>query len=209
MSSRRAVLRSVGVGLVAGVADCATDDQSTPTETTTEPPGSWGHVQPEVSAPIVPEPLACDGNDLRRLTPNADVNWGIADWDGTDDALALRIEDTEYALGDTVEIRLYNRTETERETRTDEEFLVQVRTKAGWQTVFGYSDDSPYPFTDDIAIHEPGLSDTWRIPLTDNGVMDGYAHEQATVCPALQPGRYRFVFPIDAPALAVAFDVTV
>jgi hypothetical protein len=137
------------------------------------------------------------------------VNWGTADYNDTADALGLRVETTEYALGDTVKIRMYNLSEADHGTRTREEFLMQLWTEAGWQTVFGYTEDGPYPFTDDAVIHEPGQSLTWNISLTADGVLGQYAHpRRARVCPALQPGRYRFVFPIGQPTLAVAFDVT-
>jgi hypothetical protein len=209
MPSRRTVLRSAGVGFLASVAGCAAGDQPNPTDTTTAQPGSWGHVRPAESPPVVPGALECAESDLQRPDPNADVSWGDADWNGTANALGLRVENTEYALGDTVEIRLYNLSETDQGTRTREEFLVQLRTEAGWQTVFGYAEDGPYPFTDDAVIHEPGRSLIWNISLTADGVLGQYAHpERASVCPDLQPGRYRFVFPIGQPALAVAFDVT-
>lgn len=208
MVSRRAALRSVGVGLVASVAGCATGDQSSPTETTAEY-GSWGHVRPEESPAVVPDALVCQEEPLQRPDPRDVVNWGEADYNDTEEALGLRVEHTEYALGSTVEIRMYNLSETDHGTRTREEFLVQLRTEAGWQTVFGYTEDGPYPFTDDAVIHKPGQSLTWNIGLTADGIMEKYAHPyQAKICPALQPGRYRFVFPVGQPALAVAFDVT-
>lgn len=208
MPSRRTVLRSVGVGFVASVAGCTTGSQSNPTETT-PPSGSWGHVRPEESPPVVPDALDCGEYDLQRPEPRDDISWGKADWNGTENALGLRVGDTEYTLGETVEVRLYNLSETDHGTRTREEFLVQLRTEAGWQTVFGYTEDGPYPFTDDAVIHTPGLSLTWQISLTTDSIIGEYAHpSRARVCPDLQPGRYRFVFPIGQPALAVSFDVT-
>ena len=209
MPSRRSLLRSVGAGLVVGVAGCAAPGSQTPTAEFGVEAVHRGYERAKGAPEVVPEPLECEKQRLRRLDSDSDVNWGDAGWGGIEDALALRVEKREYTLGETVEIRMYNLSETDHGTRTREEFLVQLRTEAGWQTVFGYTEDGPYPFTDDAVLHEPGQSLTWNISLTADGIIEKYAHpEGAVVCPDLQPGRYRFVFPIDAPALAVSFDVT-
>lgn len=203
MPSRRSLLHSVGAGLAVGFAGCAgggaDDDTDTATTTTSTPvtAESWGYIRPDSEPTTVPEPLDCDESDLRRL------DWEVSAWGGND--LALRVERTEYALGETVTIRLFNRTQEQKSTRTPDEYLLQLRTEAGWQTVFGYTADQPIPFTSDAFPHEPGRSYMWDLGLTAGGVIKNYAHrEDVTVCPSLQPGRYRFQFV----GKAVAFDVT-
>jgi hypothetical protein len=203
MPSRRSLLHSVGAGLAVGFAGCAgggaDDDTDTATTTTSTPvtAESWGYIRPDSEPTTVPEPLDCDESDLRRL------DWEVSAWGGND--LALRVERTEYALGETVTIRLFNTTKETQYTGTVDEYLLEIRTEAGWQAVYGYTVDRPIPFTAEPVPQQPGLSHTWEMPLTADGVTRDFAHDgDVTVCPSLQPGRYRFQFV----GMAVAFDVT-
>jgi len=62
--------------------------------------------------------------------------------------------------------------------------------------------------TNDPISHAPGEGFEWTFELTDGGVVpDAHQHgDSPTVCPSLQPGRYRFLYW--EPGVAVEFDVT-
>jgi hypothetical protein len=173
-----------------------------------------GYVRPEGDPAHVPDGLSCDDGGVQRVQ-----NWAEADeipWgesgplSGSDDGaqtFALRVDQREVALGETVEITMTNLTDEQQYTGNRHKYAFEVLTADGWQDVRVAPEDATLGYTDEAIGHAPGEGFQWRFELTEDGVVDGHTHgEVLDVCPDLQPGRYRFVFW--EPTVAVAFDVT-
>lgn len=164
-----------------------------------------GYVRPDDEADPV-APLSCDGDSFERhpqWAEEADVQYGDFETDG-ETTFALRVAETSYERGDTVEISLTNVTDREVSTGNRRKFNLQVYTEDGWQDVRGGSESS-FGYTDVAIGHAPGEGFEWRIELTEDAV----AGDRFEVCPDLSAGRYRFAYfgVIGDGAVAVAFDV--
>jgi len=166
-----------------------------------------GYVRPEGDPETVPPTLSCPDDSFRRHASGydaSDVSWGVTGNDAS--AFALRTETLSASLGDTVTLTLTNVSEQETFTGNRHKYNVELLTENGWQDVRGNPNGDPIAYTDEALGHAPGEGFEWDLELTEDGLIDGHYNEsQLTVCPDLQPGRYRVVFW--EPTVAVAFDV--
>ena len=180
-----------------------------------------------------PEPIApleCDRAGVERYAgwfePD-DVAWGdfgdgdgnggdsSGDVDGGGDssgdgpALALRIDDTAYERGGTASIRLWNVADRLVNTGNSRKYALEVYTESGWQDVRVGDADGFRGYTDEAVSHAPGEGFEWSIELTESGIAASAPHDGVAVCPALAPGRYRFVYwGAIGGAVAVGFEVS-
>ncbi len=176
-----------------------------------DPADLEGYVRPEAE----PEPIApleCDDEGFERHEPwfdEDDVVYGEFEEDG-EPTLALRVAETEYERGDTVEIRLTNVTDRLVDTGNRHRYNLQVYTDDGWQELRGWDGVDPQPLPDDAIRHRPNEGFEWSLALTEAGLVEDHLNTEAlTVCPDLPSGRYRFAYHgvIGDAAVAVAFDV--
>lgn len=161
------------------------------------------------SDPSPIDPLTCSQDSFERHPQAFDeesLHWGDLDRDG-ETVLSLRVDDTAYSVGDTVALRMTNVTDARVLTGNKNKFNVQVFTSTGWQDVRG-SADGTFAYTDVGINHPPGGGFSWRFELTEEGIVED-SHLDLTVCPELQPGRYRFAYfgVTGEQAVAVEFDV--
>jgi len=188
-----------------GGGETATVTASADDPLSPDPTDLPGYVRPDDEADPV-APLSCDGDSFERhpqWAEEADVQYGGFETDG-ETTFALRVAETSYERGDTVEISLTNVTDREVSTGNRRKFNLQVYTEDGWQDVRGGSESS-FGYTDVAIGHAPGEGFEWRIELTEDAV----AGDRFEVCPDLSAGRYRFAYfgVIGDGAVAVAFDV--
>jgi hypothetical protein len=170
-----------------------------------EPSELSGHVQPD-DDPEAIAPLACDDASFERhpqWADEEDVSYGAFETDG-ETTLALRVAETTYQRGGTVEITLTNVADRVVSTGNERKYNLQVYTEDGWQDVRGGSESS-FGYTDVAIGHAPGEGFEWSIELTEDAV----GGDRFEVCPDLPAGRYRFAYfgVIGDGAVAVAFDV--
>ena len=192
---RRRFLATVSAGVV-GSSGCTSDGGD----------GNEGVVRPSGEPAVLPPPLECDDDSFDRLDQHFtedDFAWG----DHPDEPVHLRVPRTSYVLGEAVTISLTNAGQAAVETGHRSKYSVQLRTEAGWQDVRGARADVTTAYPDVLVTHDPGDGFEWTPVLTGEGLIGTF--EVMRVCPALQPGRYRFVYwglSGDA-AVGVAFDV--
>lgn len=195
--------------VVDGWGEEATVTASAEDSLSPEPEDLAGHVRPDGEPPVVPAALECDREGVERVrgwTEEDDLQWGETTDDGEPE-LALRVDCQECALGETVTVEMTNVTDEIQYTGNRHKYGLEVRTEAGWQDVRVHDEDEMLGYTDEAIGHRPGEGFEWTFELTETGVLEGHAHEDALeVCPDLGPGRYRFV--VWEQNVAVAFDVT-
>lgn len=169
-----------------------------------------GYVRPDGDPATVPDGLACDDEGVQRVQNWADdseIPWGESESDDGPGPFALRVARREVELGGTVEIAMTNVTDERQHTGNRHKYAFEVYTADGWQDVRVATEGRTVGYTDEAVAHGPGEGFQLTFELTEDGVIDGHAHEDIfEVCPDLRAGRYRFVFW--EPAVAVAFDVT-
>ncbi|SDR43749.1 hypothetical protein SAMN04489842_4002 [Natronobacterium texcoconense] len=157
-----------------------------------------GEISPSREPETVPSPLNCDDNEFDRLSNRGPGEVGDAG------PFSLRINDTSFRYGDTAKITLRNTSLTSEYTATRDHYNILVYTDAGWEEVRGIT-EGYMDYTDVERSHRPGNVYEWTLELTDNGLVDDNA--ELEVCPALQPGRYRFVYFGVTDSIAVEFDL--
>lgn len=231
--TRRSILLGTSA-LLGSVAGCIGDDgptrtdpESTPTadsSSTDNPPktgtasmtprypeSDW-HIRPDEDGNPI-DPLQCEITDFARQGRwiEEGVAWGTLSTEG-EVVYTLRVRSLTYALGETVNIAFRNISNEVRSTGNPHKMNIDVLTTDGWMDVRGWPDGTALPVTDELVELEPGEAHEWNITLTTDGVIDASFpshHEEITVCPDLQPGRYRFGFAAtQLGGVAVAFDVT-
>ena len=189
-----------------------------------DPDALPGAVEPVHDPLVVPPALECADDDVERLVAPDDehVAWGETVDEDDAPVFAMRIEnpnfdgdvDDEDALafehGDEVAISLWNVSDRRRLTGNPSKYSIEVLTDAGWEEVRVHDADSPVGYTDEGIFRKPGEGFDWSFSLTDGGLVEH--HPQAdvlSVCPALQPGRYRFRFwgLTGEESIAVGFDL--
>ncbi|MXV63139.1 hypothetical protein GS429_13885 [Natronorubrum sp. JWXQ-INN-674] len=181
-----------------------------------------GYVRPSHDPRTIPDALECESDEFERhWSPDDDVEWGEVTDDG-EPTLAMRLENPQYdgddedqALeferGEEVRISMQNVSSGPVDTGNSNKYGLEVLTDDGWMDVRGTGDGTPVGYTDEAVVHSPGEGFDWTFELTEDGVLEGHAHEEwLEVCPELPAGRYRFVFwgVIGDESLAVAFDYT-
>jgi hypothetical protein len=173
-----------------------------------------GYVRPDGDPAHVPDGLSCDAEGVQRIQNWAgadEIPWGesgpLAESDDGAQTFALRVDQREVPLGETVTITMTNLTDEQQYTGNRHKYAFEILTEDGWQDVRVAPEDESLGYTDEAIGHDPGEGFQWSFELTEDGVIADHTHEDALdVCPDLQPGRYRFV--CWEPTVAVAFDVT-
>lgn len=185
-----------------------------------DPANLPGHVRPDGDPPKLEE-LTCDDESFQRLQgPQADETALGEAYNDEELTFAMRVHATQVLAGgeegsprvgrgDEVRITLWNVSTDMQPTGNRHKWNLQVLTMDGWQDVRGTMDGDPIGY-DDIAIeHRPGEGFEWTLTMTEEGIVAGHEHEdKLSVCPDLQPGRYRFVYRgiVSGEPLAVEFD---
>ncbi|SEH42259.1 hypothetical protein SAMN05192561_101879 [Halopenitus malekzadehii] len=230
-----ALVRVTGDDLPAGTAftvtngwgDAATLDATAPL---IDPATLSGRVRPATDPPAEPDALDCPADDFERHPAwfdEADVTYGSigagdadethGDASGPDPAVALRARGPEgsddslrFERGETVAIDLVNVAGRTLSTGNRHKYALEVRTTDGWTDVRGArGDPARFEYTDEAIGHPPGEGFEWSFDLTEEGLLEGHPlADRLTVCPDLQPGRYRFVYwGVPTDPIAVAFDL--
>lgn len=175
-----------------------------PTDRGMDPAELDGFVSPDGEPAVVPDALACESDEFVRHRQYPDESSVER---GEQDGFALRVHETSYELGETVTVSLTNSTGLEQHTGNRHRYNLQIKTADGWQDVRGSTESEFLPYTEEVLSHAPGDGFEWELQLTGESIPEGHLHEdKLTICPDLQPGRYRFLYW--GPALAVEFDVT-
>ncbi|WP_280537020.1 hypothetical protein [Halopenitus sp. POP-27] len=203
-----------------GWGDAATLDATAPL---IDPATLPGRIRPTDDPPTEPDALSCPADDFERHPAwfdEADVVYGAVgagDAQGPDPAFALRARGPEgsddslrFERGETVAIDLVNVAGRTLSTGNRHKYALEVRTTDGWMDVRGVRDDpARFEYTDEAIGHPPGEGFEWSFDLTEAGLLEGHPlADRLTVCPDLQPGRYRFVYwGVPTDPIAVAFDL--
>jgi len=167
----------------------------------------------------VPARLDCPDDGFRRLDqPVAEAAVVASAYPDPDDPrFELAAEGTTLSYGTTARFALRNRTDRPLSTGPRAAFGIQRETEAGWVDVRGTT-AGPVDHGDATVEHAPGAGFTWSIELTEAGLAatgqgsgsesgpdagsdaegrgdaDADAAPELTVCPALGPGPYRFLY---------------
>ncbi|ADD04440.1 uncharacterized protein Nmag_0856 [Natrialba magadii ATCC 43099] len=157
-----------------------------------------GEISPSREPESVPSSLDCNDNDFDRLSNRGTGEVGDAG------SFSLRVNDTSFRYGDTVEITLRNTSFTSEYTATRDHYNFLVYTDAGWEEVRGVIEGN-MDYIDVERRHRPGTVYEWTFELTDSGLVDD--DDVLTVCPSLSSGRYRFVYFGTTEPVAVEFDL--
>lgn len=162
-------------------------------------------VRPTDDPERIPQSLTCDEAAAVRVgSPydESDIAWGDT---GT---FALRVNGESFERGESAQFRLRNTASEPATTGAETKNNFELRTESGWQDVRVVPDGTPKPHVDIGVQHEPGEGFVWAVELTESGVGDAPAPDNAyRVCPGLPAGRYRFVYWGTDDPVAVAFDL--
>lgn len=178
--------------------------------------GIPGHVRPDGEPPAIPgsfdEDCQSELDSYTRLEQRPEeVYWGTFPGESRP-VFELRVAETTYERGETVDIALTNVSPWPRELgQLSVRHDLQVLTEAGWQEPrIVEGDDGWFPEVGATSGF-PGRVGEWSFPLTEAGVTDLHvAGSSMAVCPELPVGRYRFVCSAVGhrdDGVAVAFDV--
>jgi hypothetical protein len=180
-----------------------------------------GGVRPDGDPPAVPAALDCDIEGFERHPAYVDddtIQYGtLTDDENPTFALRARnpdgdaIDDLTFARGDEIEFRLVNVSSEEVFTGSEHKYTLQLKTEAGWTEIRGTTNEDVRIGYEDIAFEQPpGEGLTWSLELTERGLLAGNPNaERLTICPDLQPGRYRLAYwGVPDGLLAVKFDYT-
>lgn len=166
-----------------------------------------GYISPE-SDPEPTDPLVCDDDEFERFPQGFDdpnVHLGNLETDG-EITWALRTKQRQYTVGDTVTIYLTNVTDDSLTTGNQVKYNLQVYTEDGWEELRG-NDEGLIGYPLDAYEHPPGDGFRWSFEMEEDAIAEE-THAEARVCPALEPGRYRFVFfGVSNGAITVEFDL--
>lgn len=182
-------------------------------------PYGWGipgHIQPDGEPPAIPasfdENCESELESYTRLEQlPEEVYWGTFQGEPRP-TFDLRVAETTYERGETVEIVLTNVSPWPRELgQLSVRHNVQVLTDAGWQEPRIVEGDGGWFPEVGTATGFPGRVSEWSFPLSESGITDLHvASSSMAVCPELPVGRYRFVCSAVGDwddGVAVAFDV--
>jgi len=172
--------------------------------------GSGSNVRPPGDPPVTRPSLACEETDGRRHPAYyQEAPWGEPEGQadtGHEGSFELRVDALEVGHGDAVTVSLENVTDEEQYTGNRHKYNLETLTEDGWQDVRVATEDRHPAYTDEAISHAPGEGFEWTFEFTEEGLVEDHFHEELlTVCPDLEPGRYRFVFW--EPAVAVAWDL--
>ena len=180
-----------------------------------------GGVEPDGDPTPIPAPLTCERDGFERHPAYVDddnVAYGTLTDDSGSPTFALRArtpddagDDLTVERGGKIEVRLRNVSSEYLTTGNKHKYNLQLRTEAGWEEVRGTTaEPNRVPYTDEGISQHPGGGFTWSFELTEAGLLAGHPHEDdLTICPELQPGRYRFAYwGVPDGHLGVQFDYT-
>jgi hypothetical protein len=185
--TRRAVLGGLGATGLLGLAGCSA-----------LVPGT---VRPNRDPRVVPEPLACEDSEVNRYPSgygSDELSWGAAD------GFSLRVDGDSFEYGETARVSLRYTWPGSATIGNREKYNLETLTEAGWQEL--RSAAGLVTLTDLGFEKFTGQGWTWDIELTESGMEDA-TEADVTVCTALRPGRYRFVYWGLDGAVAVTFDL--
>lgn len=195
-----------------------TSAELTGQERVRDPAALDGSVRPDGEPPGVPAALDCPEESFERHPARYDgaVNWGSGGGIDRDAGLELRVVATErdgstdasgglrLERGDAFRVELTNVSRRPVGVGNEGKYNLEVDTEAGWTDVRG-AVDGRFGYTDELIAVRPGAVVEWRFEMSEAGLVATNSSEDLRVCPALEPGRYRFVF-WGADDIAVAFD---
>lgn len=185
-----------------------------------DPDGLPGHVRPDGDPRKLNE-FTCNDENFQRLEgPAADEAALGEAFNDEELTFAMRIHATQALAGgeegspqvghgDEVRITLWNVSTDVQHTGNRHKWNLQVLTMDGWQDVRGTTAGEQLGYTDEAIEHRPGEGFEWTLKMTEEGTLEGHVHQdKLKVCPALQPGRYRFVYNgiVSGEPLAVEFN---
>lgn len=191
--TRRTLLAAATAGVVgaAGCLDFAAGDG---------PQGPEGQ----------PATLACETESFTRLDqpfPEEAVEQRST---STDDGRSVELspEGTAETYGQDFRVALRNRGDEPLETLGEHAYSLQRETDEGWLDVRGHhGDDDPLP-TGERTV-DSGSGYNWSLRLREDSIAEAVPDADLSVCPALGPGRHRFVYwgVPEFPPLSVEFDL--
>jgi hypothetical protein len=195
-----------------------TSAELTGQERVRDPAALDGSVRPDGEPPGVPAALDCPEESFERHPARYDggVNWGSGGGIDRDSGLELRVVATErdgstdasgglrLERGDAFRVELTNVSRRPVGIGNEGKYNLEVDTEAGWTDVRGAA-DGRFAYTDELIPVRPGAVVEWSFELSEAGLVANHSSGDLRVCPALEPGRYRFVF-CGADDIAVAFD---
>lgn len=195
-----------------------TSAELTGQERVRDPAALDGSVRPDGEPPGVPAALDCPEESFERHPARYDggVNWGSGGGIDRDSGLELRVVATErdgstdasgglrLERGDAFRVELTNVSRRPVGIGNEGKYNLEVDTEAGWTDVRGAA-DGRFAYTDELIPVRPGAVVEWSFELSEAGLVANHSSGDLRVCPALEPGRYRFVF-WGADDIAVAFD---
>jgi hypothetical protein len=186
-----------------------------------DPESLAGGIRPDGDPPAVPAALDCATEGFDRhpeYVADDSIEYGTLTNDDGAPIFALRARtpgdaaaDLTVERGDEIEFRLINVSSTYLTTGNEHKYSLQLQTENDWEEIRGTTGDADRLNYTDIGIGQPpGEGFTWSFELTEEGLLAGHSHEdKLTICPELQPGRYRFAYwGVPDGHLAVQFDYT-
>lgn len=191
---RRAVLSSAaGISALAVSGCLSSDSGNTSGELDSDPPA-------------IPDNFVCD-RDPAELFPNLsedELDEGeFTRLDLTDDLhlgehgdWQLDINSQSFDYGDTAEIEL-SHSGSGGATGNEAVWVIEIFSESGWHDVRMVLFPHGGMRQLDALNHLEQTTFEWEIELTEVGIIDAYGHHAGAeaVCPELQTGRYRFVYP--------------
>lgn len=200
-TTRRKLLHSTVIGSSISIAGCSQGIASSPQKSDSVQEGG---AKPARSCP----------DDVSAFNP-----WWTVDGTGPIGGFRLSVEQSAYALGDTVTCSLQNIAQEPRSTGNPDQYDIQYRGEDGWRTIYTTPHDDVEWATIGVS-HDPGTGFTWEFPLTQTGLSNVDPNNTKYVlCGPIQPGDYRFVYwaltqntttdeQSEVVALSVSFTVT-
>lgn len=169
----------------------------------------FGDVRPESDPEPVRDELICEDyqeEDLYRYPSTYSeeaVHWGSLD------GFSMRVNETAFEHGDSVQVTLTNTSPSTEGTGVKAMHNIEAYTEEGWQDVRAVLGDGVgFPMV--LNNHRTGQGYEWEFEFTERGISTLREQGDYEVCPDLKSGRYRFIFwgiGDRKEAIAVAFDL--
>lgn len=172
---------ALGSGLTAGCLSFDGGSQETPTGTPTATGDGTPTASPTPTQPTQ-TPMNCDD-----LKPHP-IDLSEYDHRGDSQGLELSASRPTVPFGEEITFRLRNTSQSEQLTGNEQLYALQRATPDGWEHV--YQVPQNFAFTEEAIIHQPDGGFTWTFPVSQAGL----TRDSYTVCSALEPGVYRFVY---------------
>lgn len=178
---RRALLRTLGGTLAAGIAGCTGSPRTR--QATTIPTSARPAERPETDQPCK------NGGEL--------VGEIVVEY-GTLAGFDLKATKATVAQGETVGFRLENVTNEEQLSGNKSKYTIHRETTAGWRDIFYRAPDSEQTlaYHDDAVSQPPGEGFRWGLEFSTSGLEHDIENGLGSraVCEPLPSGTYRFVY---------------